>query len=201
LWRALLFRFNEIPDNIIKWYASNCNINDDRITHIPFGVENPVKPVLQNFEPSKTEDKINKLYVNYSDHTWDRTRCKRLVRNYPWVTVRDKYSLTPGLEAKEYIREVNQHKFNLCLPGYGFDCYRTWETLWLNSIPVMIEDHYNRWMKGKFPVIYFDKIEDIDMDAILVKYNDIRFQFDRYTLTEEYWRNTVLEGKMNDRLK
>jgi len=136
--------FNKIPDNIVIWFGSNLNIEDDRIVHIPLGI------------PDWTFDKVEKtvkdkfsIYVNLQSNTMERVMIKNAFRTLPDVIVEDNVS------HDQYVERLKECPFILSLPGNGYDCFRTMEALYCGSMPIIVRDIWSQAYDG-MPVIAVD---------------------------------------------
>ena len=80
-------------------------------------------------------------------------------------------------------------------PGTGWDCYRTWEALWLGSIPIVLrtgtifDDIYQ-----DLPVLLVDAWTDVTR-GLLDDYWEASAgaAFDVTKLTAEYWAKKVMQ--------
>jgi len=63
-------------------------------------------------------------------------------------------------------------KFVLSPPGNGLDCHRTWEVLYVGSIPVVISSTLDPLYVG-LPVIIVDSWEEVTEDFLERKYIEI----------------------------
>lgn len=62
-----------------------------------------------------------------------------------------------------YFLLVRRYQFVLCLEGNGLDTHRVWETLYLNSFPVMIKNDFSQELKNLgFPIFLIDSLEDFN---------------------------------------
>jgi hypothetical protein len=133
--------FDKIPDNIVTWFGTNLNIEDDRIIHIPFGI------------PDWTFDKVEKtiktdfsIYINLQSNTLERVMIKNAFRGYPDVIIEDSVS------HEDYVSRLKQCPFIFSLPGNGYDCFRTLEALYCGSMPVIVNDIWSQ-AYSEMPVI------------------------------------------------
>lgn len=64
------------------------------------------------------------------------------------------------LKTGEYFSIVFRSKFVISPPGNGSDCHRTWESIYLGAIPVVLRQHFPESFSGVLPVLAVDKYED-----------------------------------------
>lgn len=188
----------DIPDNV-TWFMPNCNVSHPRIRHIPFGVNTDTENVFEISLPNKDSayewditEKADKVYLNFSEHTFERKILNMKFAGYDWATVVTKEDAngpnTYGHRA--YLNQLASHKYVFCPPGVGFDSYRVWETLFAGSIPVLKKDYWNEWMKDLLPVILVDDFYDIT-DVAFLEELVTTVDFDPHLISEEYWRGKI----------
>jgi hypothetical protein len=128
-------RFNRI-------YSVNWLGNSPKVYPIPIGLENQgylLNGVLEDYLRSRQKlmplkDRPYKLLVCFSLHTnpIERSEALRCALKVSGVKVIDS-PVTP----KKYRELVRQSMYVLSPPGNGIDCHRTWEALFLGSIPIV----------------------------------------------------------------
>lgn len=74
------------------------------------------------------------LYMNF-DATLNKERQQlhKRFKNEPYCLTREK-----AISFKEYMEEMADCKFALSPRGWGPDCYRTWEALYVGTIPIVL---------------------------------------------------------------
>lgn len=195
---------NKTPKNIKKIFALNATANDSRVICFPIGICNP-------FEKESTRVQ----FTNYANQyicrknrklaccgpygigslslcgekprkliERDRERAKLLLKmdDYPWITVQ--FTKIPF---QNYLEFLSNHKFVLSPEGKGLDCHRTWEALYLKSIPVILQNNYLRCYDD-LPVVVVKDYSEISEDFLAEQYeriSDNHFNFDK--LKKGYW--------------
>ena len=90
-----------------------------------------------------------------------------------------------------YLHEMAQCKFTLSPKGLGPDCYRTWESLLVGSIPIVRRSQLDPLFEG-LPVLIIDDWDDVDEEFLLKKYKEIRSKkYDLRRLYMEYWISKI----------
>ena len=86
-----------------------------------------------------------------------------------WSTCRfDKDSkFFPYERYRDFLRELQDHKFMLCPRGHGMDCHRNWESLYLRRVPVMKKSPYFARLMSGFPVLFVETWEDVTEELLL----------------------------------
>lgn len=134
-WSYTEATFPSIPNNVVHWFVVNCEINDPKVTAIPFGIfGNKYKletaKAIYNY-PQKKRDKL--LYVNFQFYTTTRYELFVHFKNH----FGDKITCKHQCSFNEYLEDLATHKFVLCPTGNGLDCYRTLEAIYMGAIPVV----------------------------------------------------------------
>lgn len=123
--------FPTIPPNIKKWFVVNNSISDSKVVGLPFGVGVKTKAAFANLPPNTKE---KRLYLNFANHTWERYELKQWYQSKKMdgVTIVNK-----EVPFEQYLKNLQSHTFTLCPNGNGIDCYRTLESIYAGSIPIV----------------------------------------------------------------
>ena len=182
-WSYTEATFNRIPDNVVRWFLVNCEIQDERLIPIPFGIfgnkdvlESAIK--IDNY-PKLERDKL--LYVNFQFYTTDRFRIyQHFAENYPNVV-----TCVRGRTFDEFLHDLATHKFVLCPTGNGYDCYRTLETIYMGAIPILEKKMgaVAPYMDVEYPKLVTTNLFSVDPQYLLLSmYN--RMMDEWYPLEE-----------------
>lgn len=128
-------------ETIIAWFS----IHPPKYGHkkyfpIPLGLKQEKKYYLDkedfsNYlkELSKDIPKTKLLYLNFDDaQNPERQILKKMLNNKTFCSFRN----TP-VPFADYLKEMAEYKFALSPRGWGPDCYRTWEALYVGTIPIV----------------------------------------------------------------
>jgi hypothetical protein len=195
-WSLTSHTFDEIPQNVIKWYSTNCHIIDDkRLIGILFGLnvtdgkKDGIEKIAQ-FKTTKNRDKL--VYLNCSLNTFERVQLYAFYRYYDFVT--SKYNINPS----EFLEDLATHKYTLCPAGNGVDCYRIWEALYMGSIPIVeINEVTNHLLNLGLPIVGLHTLLALNPSELEFLYHKIQDKWYNYrweVLTSSYWRNLVHES-------
>ena len=193
--RQSLYKF-EIPTNVVKWYSKNIDVTDSRIESIPIGLENnrwfPHIHKMDKLRAKITTPKQykNLLYINHNVVTnpIERVSPYVLFRSKGWVTI-DKGA--NGKDFDVYLDNIYNHKFVLSPQGNGIDTHRTWECLYLGTIPIEKRNLNNRFYTG-LPICFVDSWEEITEEFLNKEYDRIKnTQWDLRMLDFDYWKNKI----------
>lgn len=192
-----------IPDNLIKWYGQNIDVVHDKIESIPIGLENSMW-----FTNLKKLDKIikiseqekyykNTLYVCHNINTNPSQRIEpyNIFKDKKWVTLENGIN---GHNFDNYLHNIHNHKFVLCPEGNGIDTHRTWETLYVGSIPVEKRNKNNRFYED-LPICFVNEWSEITEEFLNDEYERIiNSKWNTEKLDFVYWENKIKNNIYNE---
>lgn len=183
-----------IPNNVIRWYATNVNTLNPVVEAIPSGLENN----RWHVEQRKKERMLEKLQepriirnLVYMDHstTWnigERRWLYEYLSDNPWVT-----AINKGANFERFLENVYAHKFVICPRGNGIATHREWETLYLGAIPIQKRNLNNRFFIG-FPICFVNDWTEVTEEFLNKEYIRIQnLDWNKEMLTFEYWKNKI----------
>ena len=139
------------------------------------------------------DDKINIAYVNWQNHTLERSRIKQAFIDF------DPYWATIVLEPKDYrdyLDELSKHVLVMCPAGNGTDCYRILESIYLGCIPIVKCSPTADYLKG-LPLLIVDDWNEISQAFLKEKYaaiiTDSKYSLDKSKLS--YWKKQIEETR------
>ena len=177
-----------IDNKIIHWFAQNVIVSHPKITPLPIGLENKryfyngIPSLFKNINKINTEKK-NRILFGFNTETnlserkpaFDSlTKCKAAdkIDGFP----------TPNI----YLKTLNQYKFVASPPGNGTDCHRTWEALYLRTVPIIKESICLNYFKSLgLPILVVKNYDNIDIS----NYEPITTEVS--VLTMDYWANKI----------
>ncbi len=189
--------FYPIPDCIIKWYAQNVAVVNPIIESIPIGLENDRWfPEVRKKEKMEAmwilpKEKKNLVYMNYAINTnpSQRTKPYELLKDKPWVTTNMGAN---GVGFDEYLNNIYNHRFMICPEGNGIDTHRTWECLYVGTIPIEKRNINNQFYTD-LPIVFIDDWEEVTEERLSkenrFKGRDTNWNF--HKLLFKYWRNKI----------
>lgn len=183
------------PDNVTKWYAQNVNIKDDRIVSIPIGLENsrwyPEKKIkMQGIMRNRKRYK-NMLYVNHNVSTNPEKRAAlyEMFEGVPYATVERGMN---GQSIDHYLHMIYNHPFVVCPEGNGIDTHRTWECLYLNTIPIEKRNINNQFYTD-LPILFVDDWSEITEKFLYDSYMQMSEKtWNIGKLKFSYWKKLIL---------
>lgn len=136
--------------HIIKIFAQNINYPHDdpyesKLSILPIGLANSMFPhgdtikLYHNMLDTYYLKKTKNLYVNINPNTYyyRKTVMDSINKSS------DKYDIikTPK-PFDDYLKELSEYRFCLCVRGNGLDTHRFFESLYLGVIPVILNNQY-----------------------------------------------------------
>lgn len=195
-----------IPPNVIRVYANNVNINDPRVRPIPLGRDfRSYKEFMNNdYSTFYLNPKIPKNKWCYCNFSLDNQPSNRIpiyerIKNKSWMTYRHmgkflRYELTRD----EFFKELASHRFAVSPEGWGLECYRHWDSLYLKTIPIV---QVSKAIKhfSKLPFLFthdYSDINPINLQKQLEKISNTVYDF--RLLTISYWFNIIIQDSINN---
>jgi hypothetical protein len=122
---------------ILKMYSQNLNTIHPKVQLLPIGIANNMWPhgdlnslyktIIETYNHVKTKN----IYVNINPKTYP-------YRKIILESLDNSFVISKSKDYKDYLFELSQHRFSLCVRGNGIDTHRFWESLYLGVIPVII---------------------------------------------------------------
>lgn len=168
---------NVINENLVKYNNLEKN-NNKKLVAISGSIDNDTRRKLLNF--------IKKSNISYD-----------IIKNIPFkdeyiIKTKHKNSnLKVGVSDEKIYKEMLNYKFIFSPRGYGEDCHRTWECLYLGIIPIikssLLDDIYK-----DLPVLIVDDFELINDNILNDYYNNLKIKkFNYEKLYLEYWTKNL----------
>jgi hypothetical protein len=186
------YRFNKKPDCVLKWFAINPTKNHPDLIPIPLGVKTHdgiyleerymTKWFANNIEKLNKNIKNNKVYCNWTDtNSYRNIIIQKLKNNNIDITHES------NIPFDTYATNMSFHKFVISPPGNGIDCHRTWESLYLGCIPIVIKNKiYDSW--SDLPIIQVNDYSEVT-NELLNSYKN--FNFKDKKLYIPYWKDMI----------
>lgn len=184
--------WDRIPGNVVSINAANGVVFGEKVHPFPHGIERKMEEGYDHHEtleylmaselnPSKL------LFVAHRADTGDRASLGEMFKDKEWATV-------THLPYREYLEEMQRHKFVLCPSGNGIGSSRNWETLYMRRVPVFEDHPYKRELFKDLPVLFVKDYSEVTEQ--LLKDNDHLFEqakvMDMNLLDLDYWFKKAL---------
>lgn len=204
------FILSRCPSNVEHIFATNTTCYTDRVTPIPIGVEieelttrpghgqiNPgifeKKPyLLKEIVLEKPAEVSNKIYTNFSIGTNMAVR-KPLM---DFCKNNNNYFVETGISYADFVKRVQSHVATLSPRGNGIECIRTYEVLYLDSIPIVIgnQNEYkaiNEKIYKNLPIVFLWSYEQLnDINYLNKRISEVKNNT-RESLDYNYWVDKI----------
>lgn len=192
------------------WLTQNKNTDSSNLKAIPIGLENMKlrthaaanggefssqvngaleKAILIDRCSSLEMEKTGTAYMNFNIQTrpFERRRVWDMFGAEPWVTK------TQNLTLQYFYFDLASHKFVISPRGNGIDCHRTWEALYLRTIPIVKRSiHMNDFKE--LPIYFIDDWAEVSYNKLNEYYEKVKdCLFDLSMLKISWWRNYINE--------
>lgn len=168
----------EFFPKIKHWYTQNLLCEHPKVSPIPIGIANPKwsHGNQERFQKIMDEDnEKNTLYYanfNVSTNPTARLECYKKLgiepdTEYPnAASIKDHDDFVNSTQ-DDYLRNISKSYFTISPDGNGKDCHKTWEALYMKSIPIVKRWHgAERFKKLGIPMIILDdwsEFHDLDL--------------------------------------
>jgi hypothetical protein len=181
-----------LDDNIKHVYAQNLNLQTkllqqkeirrlyNKVTLLPIGLANSMfkhGDLMSLYTVMSLSYKFKKnksIYININGNTFPYR--KEVLNKLEKSNISMTFEPKPF---KEYLEELSNYKFCLCLRGNGIDTHRFYESICLGTIPVIINNKYTNMLGFtqhlKKLGLPFYEITDDSLDIIIKKYFETDF--------------------------
>lgn len=163
--------FENIPQNVLKIYASNAIVFGGKVIPIPYGVQRKLHQFDNRHDSilrysNNSIEPIKLLYVNHTNHNNERALIYEMLSNKPWVTC----ATSSGVHNYEnYLTNILNHKFMICPDGnaIGCECHRDWEVLYMGRVPIVKDSEYLRTIFKGLPVLFVKSFSDVTEELLI----------------------------------
>jgi len=202
---------------LLKWYSKNVCIQHPKMVAIPIGPKMQwrssnffgedkshtlhvyrsicLQPAISFLDTSL---KQNLLYINMNVHTTNTPYYKEhtgirsnAIKHFTELG----FPISENKPMKEYLLELQSHKFCISPPGRGIDAHRTWEALMVGTIPICISssldhiyEHLPVVVVSEYSIITHEYLEKIYPQILSKQYN---FSM----LFCDYWRDVIFHER------
>jgi hypothetical protein len=166
---TLLTKYNYIN----KVYGQNISFYHKQFNLLPIGIANSMfkhgnlVSLYTVMSESYYKKKTRSLYININPRTYPyRHTVLQDINQRP-----DDFVISGSKPYKDYLEELSQHRFCLCVRGNGIACHREWECYYLGVIPVIINNQFTNMS------VYIKYLQDLQLPFYEIKEETL----DRYT--------------------
>ena len=190
-----------LDEKIIHWFAQNINFKiDENFSLLPIGLEN--RRYLKNgfiyhFKKYRNSKKKYLVLSSFNENTnISRLEVNKALKNNKMI-ISQNFKNTDS-----YKKTLSESMFNICPPGNGLDTHRFWESLLLNTLPIVVRSEFTSNLeKLKIPALYLDKwtdlnnFKEVELKALYkekINKNDLT-----YFVKLKNWEKLIFNSKLN----
>ena len=178
---------------VLKWYAQNICINHEKLHSIPIGIANLEWPhgnteILQSII-DKNHAKSNLIYCNFNLNTnfLERSKCLKYIENFG-------LKLSPTIDFESYLTDLSKSYFVVSPNGNGIDCHKTWEALYLKTIPIVTKS-INSLHYSHLPIVFIDDWSNFNIhDFSIELYHSLWYNVDTNKLNFTNYASSILHS-------
>ena len=159
-------KYFDIP-NCKQIFTQNVNVLDSRVEFLPIGIANHfwkwgdaekvIDVILEDIE------KADLVYAHFTERD-NRVECYDNVK-------REGIPIVESMEYKDYLRKLKTYKYCVSPEGNGIDCYRTWEALYMKTIPICKRSILVEEFAKTFPIYIIDDWKDLNVKDLEKQYD------------------------------
>ena len=186
-----------LDDMIIHWFAKNTLIKHPKVTPLPIGLENLYKygtGIPDEFNrvrrtlPKKRTPKV--LYeFKVATNPKERGEALDFLKRFDKAeTYQDK------MPHYFYLKKMTKYMFVASPPGAGRECHRTWEALYVDTIPIVkrsVAEEY--FYSCGVPLLIVDSWKELENMDLAEKYAELMNHKNDAALWMDYWVTKIEE--------
>ena len=190
-----------VDEKIIHWFTTCLNTNMyDNVSPIPIGFENRRfmnNGRLKNLKKFNKQfnHKENNILASFNQHTNLHFR-KELINN---IKVNSKVKIEMYEDHFSYMSALKSFNFSLCPEGNGLDTHRVWESILVNTIPIVSKNIlFTKFYEMGAPIILLDnlfELENLTIEDLKMKTSGIKENFNKKFVYLDYWLNFINSKK------
>ena len=182
-----------------KWFAINVRRTDPRIIPVPIGVdthsdlavENETERNIYRVSRSKVEPANTLAYMNFNVYTYPQERAilDLYFSKLPWI----KSDVNKRIPYETYCENLRAHKFTFCPRGNGPDTHRFWESIYLGSIPIVLDYPEMETFFSKLPCLKVKSWLTVTEELLEIEYERIlETDYDFSIMRFPEWEDKIL---------
>jgi hypothetical protein len=192
---------NLVDDKIAHFFAQDLIVEHPRITPIPIGLENlhfyiagvtPFLKKLQRQIKRKRPVRKNRIFFNFSISTNppERGPAREYFLKHPLMDTAVRF-MTP----RRHSRVLSTYKFVASPPGHAIESCRTWEAMYLGTVPIVKDFVAMNYFKSlglpMWIVQDWAELEGLTSESLANLYKDFINKANYEALYMDFWINKI----------
>ena len=177
-------KYLDVP-NCKQIFTQNMNVRHPKVKPLPIGMANHCwkwgdsKVMDEVINEGFTNTRPYSIYANFTKG--DGVRYERRSDCYDNI-IKQKIPFQKNKGYKSYLKQLKKFKFCISPEGNGIDCYRTWEALYMKTIPICKRSIMIEEFAKIFPIYIIDDWGELDINKIIKSYDS--FNWDNWYLLD-----------------
>lgn len=180
-----------------KWFAINVDRLKESIMPIPLGVDthsdgsSEKDIIMYETHTTHIEPADTLAYMNFNAYTYPQERAILDIyfSPHPWV----KSQVNQKIPYESYCQNMKAHKFTFCPRGNGPDTYRFWESIYLGSIPIVLDYSEMATFFDKLPIVRVKSWFHVTEELLEMEYERIsEADYDFSIMKFDFWKDKIL---------
>ena len=190
---------NRKPKCIVSWFGQNIvgkSIDETIITPVPIGVFTKERDGLNRNQILTFSNNYRQYNVYFNTDPNTNLGERERAWEYSKKIGNSLVYLNNRFTADVFVNNLKQCKYVVSPPGYGIDCFRTWEGLHVGTIPIVRRSVSTEYFSKLFPMILIDVWEDLSLSYLESNFPKEKYNLDYLQyLDSSYWQNLILKSK------
>lgn len=184
-----------IDQKIIRWWTQNLMMKHPKLSALPIGIENLSyynHGIPELFAKKRQRKKKSKILFGFSVSTNEAIRgpIQKLLQ-----TISTCEEITQRLNSQQYIEKLREYQFVASPPGNGEDCIRTWEAMYVGTIPIVLKstltDHFSHAKLPMWVVDSYNELENMTESQLRKKFDAVMKNSTNEALYLHYWKHRI----------
>jgi len=185
-----------LPKNLKQLFSQNVLVDDERIIPLPIGLENKrlhYNGIIRDFDAlrRKTVEKKPRILSAFTVGNNAKAR-EEALQHLSATPLND----TIGrINSRAYRKLAATYMFIASPPGNGADCHRTWEAMYLGSVPIVLRSRLTEYFHEiglpMHLVSSYEEISFLDEGKLTEIYAQNRQKFLAKALWMDFWEAEI----------
>ncbi len=189
-----------LDEKVIHFFAQNLTSTHPRCTPIPIGLQlrlydkkNIGVRLIEKYKNTANK-KLNMFYSFSQETNPKRSYLLSIIKENP-----HSIGAAKKLNKEEYYEKVASYCFNISPEGNGMDCHRTWESMYLNTIPIVERNASTvYWESIGLPILLVEDwsvLSKLGKETLTERCETLSERFSSPALYMPYWTDKIVAYK------